>query len=103
MLWIHGWHSGLAHGLSGDIKIQHRESGNQKPKARGVSQLLAHSARSRGDSLYVLHALQTLLCKTTATRHLERSNKPSSLVMMMLRDLREGKPIKERVSIGVYS
>ena len=28
-------------------------------------------------------------------RHLERSNKPSSLVMMMLRDLREGKPIKE--------
>lgn len=28
-------------------------------------------------------------------KHLERSNKPSSLVMMMLRDLREGKPIKE--------
>jgi len=28
-------------------------------------------------------------------KHLERSNKPSSLVMMMLRDLREGKPIKD--------
>mmetsp|Transcript_39766 Transcript_39766/g.91987 ORF Transcript_39766/g.91987 Transcript_39766/m.91987 type:complete len:407 (-) Transcript_39766:122-1342(-) len=28
-------------------------------------------------------------------KHLERSNKPSSLVMMMLRDLRDGKPIKE--------
>ncbi|CAK9040087.1 2'-phosphotransferase [Durusdinium trenchii] len=29
-------------------------------------------------------------------RHLERSNKPSSLVMMMLRDLRDGKPVKAR-------
>lgn len=28
-------------------------------------------------------------------KHLERSNKPSSLVMMMLRDLREGKPVKD--------
>merc|ERR1719245_2529620 len=28
-------------------------------------------------------------------KHLERSNKPSSLVMMMLRDLRDGKPVKE--------
>lgn len=28
-------------------------------------------------------------------RHLERSNKPSSLMMMLLRDLREGKPVKE--------
>mmetsp|Transcript_7019 Transcript_7019/g.17003 ORF Transcript_7019/g.17003 Transcript_7019/m.17003 type:complete len:319 (-) Transcript_7019:45-1001(-) len=28
-------------------------------------------------------------------KHLERSNKPSSLVMMMLRDLRNGKPIKD--------
>merc|ERR1719251_837196 len=28
-------------------------------------------------------------------KHLERSNKPSSLMMMMLRDVREGKPIKE--------
>merc|ERR1719436_1134576 len=28
-------------------------------------------------------------------KHLERSNKPSSLMMMMLRDLRDGKPIKE--------
>ncbi|CAE8655212.1 unnamed protein product, partial [Polarella glacialis] len=26
---------------------------------------------------------------------LERSNKPSSLLMMMLRDLRDGKPVKE--------
>jgi len=30
-------------------------------------------------------------------KHLERSNKPSSLMMMMLRDLREGLPIKEPV------
>merc|ERR1740123_2897816 len=29
------------------------------------------------------------------SRHLERSNKPSSLLMMMLRDLREGRPVKE--------
>merc|ERR1712151_214800 len=28
-------------------------------------------------------------------KHLERSNKPSSLVMMMLKDLREGKPLKD--------
>jgi len=28
-------------------------------------------------------------------KHLERSNKPSSLMMMLLRDLREGKPVKE--------
>merc|ERR1719238_615837 len=28
-------------------------------------------------------------------KHLERSNKPSSLMMMMLRDLRDGKPVKE--------
>jgi len=28
-------------------------------------------------------------------KHLERSNKPSSLVMMMLRDLRDGKPVKD--------
>merc|ERR1719251_865547 len=28
-------------------------------------------------------------------KHLERSNKPSSLMMMMLRDLRDGKPIKD--------
>merc|ERR1719499_2819037 len=28
-------------------------------------------------------------------KHLERSNKPSSLMMMMLRDLREGKPVKD--------
>jgi len=28
-------------------------------------------------------------------KHLERSNKPSALLMMMLRQLREGKPIKE--------
>jgi len=28
-------------------------------------------------------------------RHMERSNKPSSLMMMMLKDLRDGKPIKE--------
>lgn len=28
-------------------------------------------------------------------KHLERSNKPSSLMMMMLKDLREGKPVKE--------
>merc|ERR1719230_1850307 len=28
-------------------------------------------------------------------KHLERSNKPSSLVMMMLKDLRDGKPVKE--------
>merc|ERR1719499_2857727 len=28
-------------------------------------------------------------------KHLERSNKPSSLVMMLLRDLRDGKPVKE--------
>merc|ERR1719436_2369067 len=28
-------------------------------------------------------------------KHLERSNKPSSLIMMMLRDLRDGKPVKE--------
>lgn len=28
-------------------------------------------------------------------KHLERSNKPSSLAMMMLRDLREGRPIKD--------
>ena len=31
-------------------------------------------------------------------RHLERSNKPSSLMMMMLRDLREGKPVKAQLS-----
>lgn len=29
------------------------------------------------------------------SKHLERSNKPSSLMMMLLRDLREGKPVKE--------
>merc|ERR1740123_2137723 len=29
------------------------------------------------------------------SKHLERSNKPSSLMMMMLRDLREGRPVKE--------
>lgn len=29
------------------------------------------------------------------SKHLERSNKPSSLMMMMLRDLRDGKPVKE--------
>merc|ERR1712107_363567 len=29
------------------------------------------------------------------SKHLERSNKPSSLMMMMLRDMREGKPMKE--------
>ncbi|CAK9097341.1 unnamed protein product [Durusdinium trenchii] len=29
------------------------------------------------------------------SKHLERSNKPSSLVMMMLRDLRDGKPVKD--------
>jgi hypothetical protein len=28
-------------------------------------------------------------------KHLERSNKPSSLIMMMLKNLREGKPIKD--------
>lgn len=28
-------------------------------------------------------------------KHLERSNKPSSLIMMLLRDLRDGKPVKE--------
>merc|ERR1719189_1876751 len=28
-------------------------------------------------------------------KHLERSNKPSSLMMMLLRDLRDGKPVKE--------
>eukprot|EP00930_Biecheleria_cincta_P054986 TRINITY_DN4135_c0_g1_i2.p1 TRINITY_DN4135_c0_g1~~TRINITY_DN4135_c0_g1_i2.p1 ORF type:complete len:537 (+),score=105.63 TRINITY_DN4135_c0_g1_i2:207-1613(+) len=28
-------------------------------------------------------------------KHFERSNKPSSLAMMMLRDLREGKPVKD--------
>lgn len=28
-------------------------------------------------------------------KHLERSNKPSSLMMMMLRDLRDGKPVKD--------
>lgn len=28
-------------------------------------------------------------------KHMERSNKPSSLMMMMLRDLREGKPVKD--------
>merc|ERR1712113_504326 len=28
-------------------------------------------------------------------KHLERSNKPSSLMMMMLKDLREGRPVKE--------
>merc|ERR1719379_162384 len=28
-------------------------------------------------------------------KHLERSNKPSALMMMLLRDLRDGKPIKE--------
>merc|ERR1740129_414684 len=28
-------------------------------------------------------------------KHLERSNKPSSLMMMMLRDVREGRPIKD--------
>merc|ERR1719291_1111242 len=28
-------------------------------------------------------------------KHLERSNKPSSLMMMLLRDLREGKPVKD--------
>jgi hypothetical protein len=28
-------------------------------------------------------------------KHLERSNKPSSLMMMMLRELREGKPVKD--------
>merc|ERR1712060_916108 len=28
-------------------------------------------------------------------KHLERSNKPSSLIMMMLKDLREGKPLKD--------
>ena len=35
-------------------------------------------------------------------RHLERSNKPSSLVMMMLRDLREGKPVKERSRVSSH-
>merc|ERR1719221_2369152 len=28
-------------------------------------------------------------------KHLERSNKPSSLMMMLLRDLRDGKPVKD--------
>lgn len=28
-------------------------------------------------------------------KHLERSNKPSSLMMMMLRDIRDGKPVKD--------
>merc|ERR1712217_649504 len=28
-------------------------------------------------------------------KHMERSNKPSSLIMMMLKDLREGKPVEE--------
>merc|ERR1719161_2300686 len=28
-------------------------------------------------------------------KHLERSNKPSSLMMLMLKDLRDGKPVKE--------
>jgi len=28
-------------------------------------------------------------------KHLERSNKPSALMMMLLRDLREGKPVKD--------
>jgi len=28
-------------------------------------------------------------------KHLERSNRPSSLIMMMLNDLRDGKPVKE--------
>ncbi|CAE8654469.1 unnamed protein product [Polarella glacialis] len=29
------------------------------------------------------------------SKHLERSNRPSSLMMMMLRDLRDGKPVKD--------
>merc|ERR1719440_1217140 len=36
-------------------------------------------------------------------KHLERSNKPSALMMMLLKNLREGKPIKEpeyAVAIG---
>merc|ERR1719277_2112324 len=28
-------------------------------------------------------------------KHLERSNKPSALMMLMLKDLREGKPVKD--------
>merc|ERR1719246_211541 len=32
---------------------------------------------------------------TKIGKHLERSNKPSSLMMMLLRDLREGKPVKD--------
>merc|ERR1740130_735520 len=84
------------------IKIKDMRNGSFRGMSALAGKVHEWATKNRLDAQAAVKLAEVLCNRDDAEgdmaklgKHLERSNKPSSLVMMMLKDLRDGKPVKE--------